>query len=363
MSREPRRVTSRRAVRHGDARVLRLDAAARARVGAAIRSAGTVAHGGHLNARSHRVRRTAAARHELAALGRRVLGCSRRRGLPPRRRSIKYRDANGVRRVHRSAARRPSSSSRQRRSSARFEKPEVKLLARATTASGVDAVSRRTPTTRPCSSLFASTTTDERRRRHAARGLADAAARAAMPSSSTCGKDRRARRSASTTSSSTYPATRARSIGPSSRTACRTRLSSSLAVSQAFPDTTTHTRPVEPATPIDFVMPVGTERVRGARRHVIEVASDFHEIGAERRDRRPARERRARAARRRHDGAVRAPELELDPRRAGPARRARRVSRGLRQHGLQHRAAPALRRAAQPRRRDRVAAASVRGRR
>ena len=138
-------------------------------------------------------------------------------------------------------------------------------------------------------------------------------------------------------------------------------LSSSFPVSQAYPDTRTHTDPSS-AYAIDFVMPIGTNVFAARGGTVIEVASDFHEIGRGHGGGRPARECRTRAARRRHDGALRPLELELDPRRSRPARRAWGISRGLGQYGLQHGAAPALRGAAQPWRRDRVAAGGVRGR-
>ena len=80
-----------------------------------------------------------------------------------------------------------------------------------------------------------------------------------------------------------------------------------------------------------------------------------------RRKGRTAGKRRPDTARRWHDVAVRPPELELDSCGARPARRARRIHRRLRQHGIQHRPASALRRAAQPRRRDHFVADPVRG--
>ncbi len=103
-------------------------------------------------------------------------------------------------------------------------------------------------------------------------------------------------------------------------------------------------------------------RLRGARgrrdRGCQRLLRERHQS----RRRRPACQRRARPPRRRHDGAVRSPELEHDPRRAGATREPRRVSRRFRQHGLQHGTAPALRRAAQSGRLARRRAARVCGR-
>ena len=138
-------------------------------------------------------------------------------------------------------------------------------------------------------------------------------------------------------------------------------LSSAVRVSQAYPDTRTHTDPEQPARRrLRDADRHG--RVRGARRRRHRgrerLLRERHEHGR----RRAAREHRAGAARRRHDGALRPPELEHDPRRAGATRAPRRVPRRLRQHGLQHGAAPALRRAAQRRRQARGRPARVRGR-
>jgi len=56
--------------------------------------------------------------------------------------------------------------------------------------------------------------------------------------------------------------------------------SSSFAVSQAYPDTTTHNDPSS-SYAIDFVMPIGTNVFAARGGTVIEVASDFHEAGVD----------------------------------------------------------------------------------
>jgi len=56
--------------------------------------------------------------------------------------------------------------------------------------------------------------------------------------------------------------------------------SSSFPVSQAYPDTVTHTDPSSTYA-IDFVMPIGTHVFAARGGTVIEVASDFHEAGVD----------------------------------------------------------------------------------
>ncbi len=219
---------------------------------------------------------------------------------------------------------------------------------------------RRTHISRRCRSLYRFTPARERRGRYAARGLADAAA-AQRDRARRRRKSDRARRSALRLRVR-VPARRAEARAPAGQPyRLPYALSSAVRVSQAYPGHEDAHGPGEPAR----------RRLRDADRHdvfaardgiVIEVASDFFESGTDMAVDGP----RANVVRVLHDDGTMALYVHLNWNtiRVVPGQRVepRRISRGLGQHGLQHGAAPALRRAAQPWRRARVGAGGVCGR-